>query len=173
MVYKCNICNIELDNVRKLNGHKNVHKLGNRYSVSRKKPEYQKTYNCLNCGCIFEHKHSSKNIFCSRQCSTEHKHKIQKEKIKNGKGGNGLKKYLYETRGECCEICGQGNLHNGMPLVLQLDHIDGDSKNNKLENLRILCPNCHTQTDTWGSKGTGNTGKRKSSRNLRSKVQIL
>ena len=42
-------------------------------------------------------------------------------------------------------------------LTLQLDHIDGNSDNNNLENLRLLCPNCHTQTDTWVSRNTKNT----------------
>ena len=39
-----------------------------------------------------------------------------------------------------------------MPLTLQLDHINGDHNDNRLENLRILCPNCHTQTETFGNK---------------------
>jgi hypothetical protein len=40
----------------------------------------------------------------------------------------------------------------GLPLTLQLDHVDGDGTNNELINLRLLCPNCHTQTPTYGSK---------------------
>jgi hypothetical protein len=35
------------------------------------------------------------------------------------------------------------------PLTLEVDHIDGDNKNNVRDNLRALCPNCHSQTDTW------------------------
>lgn len=46
-----------------------------------------------------------------------------------------------------CEIC---NLEDwmGQPIPIELDHIDGDHYNNSLDNLRILCPNCHAQTPT-------------------------
>lgn len=37
----------------------------------------------------------------------------------------------------------------GEPLVIEVDHIDGDNQNNQRENLRGLCPNCHSQTPTW------------------------
>lgn len=60
-----------------------------------------------------------------------------------------LKEGLKEDK---CEICGQLPEWNGKPLVLQLDHINGDHYDNRLENLRIVCPNCHTQTDTFGTK---------------------
>lgn len=55
-----------------------------------------------------------------------------------------------------CAACGIGPQYNGKPLVLQLDHIDGDRKNNIQSNFRWLCPNCHTQTETWGQKGKRN-----------------
>ena len=47
-----------------------------------------------------------------------------------------------------CEICGI-NEWNGKSLSIQLDHIDGDSHNHKLENLKMICPNCHSQTETY------------------------
>jgi len=51
-----------------------------------------------------------------------------------------------------CSVCGQGPSWNGLPLVLQLDHINGTNNDNRIENLRILCPNCHTQTATFCSR---------------------
>jgi hypothetical protein len=51
-----------------------------------------------------------------------------------------------------CYECEQGPEWCGKPLVLQLDHIDGDKRNNELSNLRILCAHCHTQTETFGNK---------------------
>lgn len=48
-----------------------------------------------------------------------------------------------------CNICGQEPIWNGKKLVLQLDHINGVNSDNRLTNLQILCPNCHTQTSTF------------------------
>ena len=50
---------------------------------------------------------------------------------------------------EICSECGLGTKWNGKSITLQLDHIDGDNSNNEISNLRILCPNCHTQTTTY------------------------
>lgn len=48
--------------------------------------------------------------------------------------------------------CGNVGEWLGEPLTLQLEHKNGDNKDNRLCNLEFLCPNCHTQTPTWGRK---------------------
>ena len=51
-----------------------------------------------------------------------------------------------------CYVCGQLPMWNGKPLTLQLDHINGISNDNRIENLRILCPHCHSQTENFAGK---------------------
>ena len=51
-----------------------------------------------------------------------------------------------------CSECGQLPEHNGKPLVLQLHHKDGINNNHDIDNLTFLCPNCHTQTETYAGK---------------------
>lgn len=70
------------------------------------------------------------------------------------KFGTKKRRVLIEQNKKCL-IC-DNNEWMGNPLVLELDHIDGDNKNNKRDNLRYLCPNCHSQTPTW--RGRNNIG---------------
>lgn len=54
-----------------------------------------------------------------------------------------------------CNICNMKMLWNGKLLLFQLDHISGDRQNESRENLQLICPNCHSQTDTYcGKNGT-------------------
>jgi Zn finger protein HypA/HybF involved in hydrogenase expression len=66
---------------------------------------------------------------------------------------NKLRKRLisegYKT-GEC-EVC-EITEWNGQPITIELDHIDGNRNNHSLENLKMLCPNCHSQTSTFRGK---------------------
>lgn len=51
-----------------------------------------------------------------------------------------------------CGICGNPGSWQNQPLSLQLEHLNGISNDNRIENLMFLCPNCHSQTDTFAGK---------------------
>jgi len=99
------------------------------------------------------------NKFCSRDC---YYFSLKNEviyKIKNNVACHErtLKKYLIDTHGEKCMECGWYKIHPVTGKVpIQLDHIDGNFENNCLDNLRLLCPNCHSLTPTFGALNKGN-----------------
>lgn len=103
--------------------------------------------------------------YCSNKCSSLHKHQLSYEDFLNNNEkycrGNytpkTFKKEFLEEQNGVCAICGCKPEHNGKPLVFVLDHIDGDASNNKRENLRMICPNCDSQLDTFKSKNKNST----------------
>lgn len=66
---------------------------------------------------------------------------------------NNLKKKLFQANllKNCCYVCDITTWKN-KPLSLHLDHINGINHDNRIENLRLLCPNCHSQTDTYAGR---------------------
>lgn len=110
---------------------------------------------CINCG---GEKASKFRKYCSHTCQQEHQ---RLEKIKKGTlGEQPLRKFLIEKRGSSCEECGVNHFNPfSLNPIVQVDHIDGDASNNDLKNLRLLCPNCHAMTPTFGALNKGN-GKR-------------
>ncbi len=70
------------------------------------------------------------------------KHRLFKEGLKNRQ----------------CESCGRRTWQD-LPMPLQLDHVNGVRSDNRLENLRILCPNCHAQTETWCGRNIGRSAR--------------
>lgn len=51
-----------------------------------------------------------------------------------------------------CSECGLAGIWNNKPINLQIDHINGISNDNRIENLRLICPNCHSQTETYSGR---------------------
>jgi len=111
----------------------------------------------------------NRNVFCDNICQREHQYKKTVTEWLSGvsimnigaiKISNHIRRYMLEIHNSKCEKCGWGMVNQYTNKVsLEIDHIDGDSQNNKFENLQLLCPNCHSLTQTWK-----NTGARKSSR---------
>ena len=125
------------------------------------------TYACIECGTVVTRDNTA-GKYCSNKCRGAHSVKITNKEIEQGltdRDPRILKRYLTEKHGNNCFICGQVDSWNDKPLSLQLDHIDGNSDNNALPNLRVLCPNCHSQTETFGAKGRGNRYKKITKRN--------
>ncbi|WFS16035.1 HNH endonuclease [Rhodococcus aetherivorans] len=64
-----------------------------------------------------------------------------------------LRRALLESgRPHKCESCGIGPEWCDLPLTLHVDHIDGNPNDSRPENVRFLCPNCHSQTATWAAR---------------------
>ena len=62
-----------------------------------------------------------------------------------------IKNRLIKEMGHKCQKC-QNNSWNDISITLELEHIDGNNRNNSRENLTLLCPNCHSQTPTWRNR---------------------
>lgn len=67
-----------------------------------------------------------------------------------------VRSFLLEEQENTCALCPLSTEWYGKPLVFIADHIDGNSENNRRENLRLVCPNCDSQLDTYKSKNKGN-----------------
>lgn len=125
---------------------------------------------CLNCGKEIIGK---KKKYCNNKCQADYQYKEWIIRWKNGqetglKGeygiSNHLKRYLFKKfNNQCCQ-CGWSKINpysNAIPL--EIDHIDGDFRNNTEDNLRLLCPNCHSLTETYkgANKGQGRKDRKK------------
>lgn len=111
---------------------------------------YADKWGCFNPG-------KCKNRFTRRELSVEERREIKVREILEGKHPSfqpyKLKILLYSTglKTNKCEICGVDEWC-GKPLNCELHHKDGNTHNHALDNLEIVCPNCHSQTDSFRFK---------------------
>jgi hypothetical protein len=125
-------------------------------------PPKMKFINCINCGKERVVTHSgpkSPNKYCTQICQNDFQFKNSTlKKFYEGKVSNRrtLKRTLISLYGNVCVDCGNTGEHNGKELKLQLDHKDGNASNDMPDNVRLLCPNCHSQTPTFTAKNKGN-----------------
>ena len=114
-------------------------------------------YNCKVCDKQVKKSHHHTNQYCSIKCQSFLRRKTRIDEWLKGKKYNNrniphwLKDpngYIAQRDGYKCSECGISK-HNKQPIVLECDHIDGDHTNQSPKNLRLLCPNCHSQTETF------------------------
>lgn len=121
---------------------------------------------CLYCGKILT-KHQK--VFCNNDCKTEYHYqeyiKKWKQGLENGMRGKyeistRIKRYLFEKFDNKCSKCGWSEINPFTKNIpLEVHHKDGDYTNNDEENLDLLCPNCHSLTDTY-KNGNMNNGRK-------------
>lgn len=121
------------------------------------KPGYNKnkyvSY-CLNCGLQI----SNRQKFCSNKCTLAYKSFKMDNEIENGNivSQRRLRNYLLKRNTKCMnpECCWDWSKCGS--ISLEVHHIDGNPNNNILSNVILLCPNCHSQTETYKAKNIGN-----------------
>ncbi len=124
---------------------------------------------CANCGKEI----NKRNKYCSLKCQKEYQYKKYIKAWKSSKisGMRGeyqissyIKRYIFTKYNSKCALCGWGKVnpytHN---IPLEIEHIDGNYKNNNEENLILLCPNCHSLTSTYkgANINKGRTSRKK------------
>jgi len=135
-----------------------------------------KTYSCHHCKTVFLFRgYSFNHKFCSLDCSAAEqsasKANLAETRYKDWLDGKDLgvknprkmiRDFLIRRDGYKCKCCGIDKW-NGKDITLWTDHIDGNATNNHPSNFQLVCPNCDSQSDTFGAK---NYGKGRKSRGL-------
>ena len=121
---------------------------------------------CLECGELYKRKSPSESRakrsseFCSGKCANLYKYNSYIRRWKAGEEtGNStyagslaiyVKRYIKEKYGNKCCQCGWAEVHSVTGKVpVEIDHINGDWRDSREENLRLLCPNCHSLTPNY------------------------
>jgi hypothetical protein len=123
-------------------------------------------FNCQNCYNEFGFKGYAGvyHKYCSTKCTGEHRAKLKAQanalKFEQGKltHRRAIYKLLVDRDGNKCSVC-EITEWVGQPIRLWVDHIDGNATNNTPSNFRLVCPNCDSQSKTFGGKNRG-SGRR-------------
>jgi len=120
-----------------------------------------KFYICINCSKENKTRYTTANKFCNNVCQQDYQKRKRLEDWQTGKlSGNvgskviqtaaWLRKYLINKANYSCEKCGFNTPHpDDQSSILEINHKDGDALNTCLDNLEVICPNCHALTSTY------------------------
>jgi Zn finger protein HypA/HybF involved in hydrogenase expression len=119
-------------------------------------------FKCMNCESDIPFKgYTNYHKFCDNQCQGEYrkKHRLERDKklFFEGKLSSrpNIRSVLTELRGYECEVC-KISLWQDKEIVLQVDHKNGNPYDDSPDNLRLICPNCHSQTPNFAGANRGN-----------------
>lgn len=114
---------------------------------------------CLNCGKEFHPHGDTFGKYCSNKCQQEHRSALKyadyindPSKYEGQTNMRWVRKFIMEEQKHKCAICGMEDTWQNKKLVFILDHLYGHADNNKRSNLRLVCPNCDSQLDTYKRK---------------------
>jgi hypothetical protein len=113
--------------------------------------------NCKYCNEIIRGRKQRENLFCDNKCRLADLDKIRNTDFEQGKLSSVVaKKVLVSQHGLQCMECGWDKINSvSNKCPVELEHMDGNSQNNLPENLKLLCPNCHSLTPTYKALNVG------------------
>ncbi len=148
---KCLECNIDIKETLKFCGRKCS-------VIHNNKLRKTKCSDCLNCNTSLRGTLKGRK-FCSKKCEFIYKNNSKILLIENNVNLSPriLKAYLIKKYGNKCMKCNWNEVNKYTGNVpIELEHKDGNSENNILDNLELLCPNCHSLTSTYKALNIGN-----------------
>ena len=165
---ECKFCSGPVEYLKAINGWKYCNRKCRGEAMVRPHP-------CAECGSPIVRKFGVK--YCSKKCRLDFGLKKRTKLWLDGKTSGGywdgvkdfVRQWLIKTRGNRCELCGWEKVHPVTGRIpVQIDHVDGDPYNHRPENLKLLCPNCHSLTPSFGglNRGKGRKERRGRLRNL-------
>lgn len=172
-ILNCLFCDKEYKSLKKRNSKFCSQSCNAFYNNNKRGFIIKSDKKCKNCD---KNLNTSNKTFCNKKCFNEFTWKSKILDIENGNVNytkNTYKKFLIYKYGNFCMECGWNKIHTITNICpIQLHHIDGNPKNNNLNNLILLCPNCHSLTENFGFLNAGKNETKCDRQIYRDKLKI-